>query len=171
MSFGALFRRAAPDVEARQAATWPSVRPGAKHFADIVRDRTQLGHWEVRSDPVPQEFWQGERHFAGQRVSRFPIFLRNNDWQSRAIMDGLVTCLVPFLIRPVDPSLRPQHGAHRLPLPSGRSRRSDMVLRSAGVYPDSTLRKGFIFGVAARLGSNVTQIGMRGCAQILTCVN
>lgn len=49
MSFGALFRRAAPDVEARQAATWPSVHPGAKHFADIVRDRTQLGHWEVRS--------------------------------------------------------------------------------------------------------------------------
>lgn len=65
------------------------------HRPDIVRDRKQLGHWECDLIHFRKKFGKANVTSLVERVSRFTVFLRNNDRQSRAIMDGLIDVLGP----------------------------------------------------------------------------
>jgi len=55
---------------------------------DVVADRKQFGHWEC--DLIQFRKKRGKANVTSlvERVSRFAIFLRNNDRQSRPVMDG-----------------------------------------------------------------------------------
>lgn len=66
------------------------------HRPDIVRDRKQLGHWECDLIQFRKKFGKANVTSLVERVSRFTVFLRNNDRQSRAIMDGLIDVLGPL---------------------------------------------------------------------------
>lgn len=74
------------------------------HRPDIVRDRKQLGHWECDLIQFRKKFGKANVTSLVERVSRFTVFLRNNDRQSRAIMDGLIDVLGPLPIPPADQS-------------------------------------------------------------------
>jgi IS30 family transposase len=50
----------------------------------------------MRSDAVPEEVRKGQCDVSGERVSRFTVFLRNNDRQSRPIMKRLIRTLNPL---------------------------------------------------------------------------
>jgi IS30 family transposase len=63
------------------------------HRPDIVRDRKQLGHWECDLIQFRKKFGKANVTSLVERVSRFTVLLRNNDRQSRAIMDGLIDVL------------------------------------------------------------------------------
>lgn len=69
---------------------------GILHRPDIVRDRKQLGHWECDLIQFRKKFGKANVTSLVERVSRFTVFLRNNDRQSRSIMDGLVGVLGPL---------------------------------------------------------------------------
>lgn len=66
------------------------------HRPDIIRDRKQLGHWECDLIQFRKKFGKANVTSLVERVSRFTVFLRNNDRQSRAIMDGLIDVLGPL---------------------------------------------------------------------------
>lgn len=68
---------------------------------DIVADRKQFGHWECHLIQFRKKFGKANVTSLVERVSRFAIFLRNNDRQSRPVMDGLVRALqaLPHLAR------------------------------------------------------------------------
>lgn len=63
---------------------------------DIVRDRKQLGHWECDLIQFRKKFGKANVTSLVERVSRFAVFLRNNDRQSRSIMEGLIDTLGPL---------------------------------------------------------------------------
>jgi IS30 family transposase len=63
------------------------------HRPDIVRDRKQLGHWECDLIQFRKKFGKANITSLVERVSRFTVFLRNNDRQSKPIMDGLIDVL------------------------------------------------------------------------------
>jgi IS30 family transposase len=63
------------------------------HRPDIVRERKQLGHWECDLIQFRKKFGKANVTSLVERVSRFTVFLRNNDRQSRSIMDGLIDVL------------------------------------------------------------------------------
>lgn len=56
---------------------------------DNVADRKQFGHWECDLIQFRKKFGKANVTSLVERVSRFAIFMRNNDWQSRPVMDGL----------------------------------------------------------------------------------
>lgn len=66
------------------------------HRPDIVRDRQQLGHWECDLLQFRKKFGKANVTSLVERVSRFAVFLRNNDRQSKPIMDGLIEALAPL---------------------------------------------------------------------------
>ena len=68
---------------------------------DVVADRQQFGHWECDLIQFRKKFGKANVTSLVERVSRFAIFLRNNDRQSRPVMDGLVQALqaLPHLAR------------------------------------------------------------------------
>ena len=66
------------------------------HRPDVVRDRKQLGHWECDLIQFRKKFGKANVTSLVERVSRFTIFLRNNDRQSKPIMDGLIDVLGPL---------------------------------------------------------------------------
>jgi IS30 family transposase len=66
------------------------------HRPHIVRDRKQLGHWECDLIQFRKKFGKANVTSLVERVSRFTVLLRNNDRQSRAIMDGLIDVLGPL---------------------------------------------------------------------------
>lgn len=63
------------------------------HRPDIVRDRKQLGHWECDLIQFRKKFGKANVTSLVERVSRFTVFLRNNDRQSKPIMDALIDAL------------------------------------------------------------------------------
>jgi IS30 family transposase len=63
------------------------------HRPDIVRERQQLGHWECDLIQFRKKFGKANVTSLVERVSRFTVFLRNNDRQSKPIMDGLIDTL------------------------------------------------------------------------------
>ena len=69
------------------------------HRPDVVRDRKQLGHWECDLIQFRKMFGKANVTSLVERVSRFIVFLRNNDRQSRSIMEGLINALGPFPMR------------------------------------------------------------------------
>lgn len=68
---------------------------------DAVADRKQFGHWECDLIQFRKKFGKANVTSLVERVSRFAIFLRNNDRQSRPVMDGLAQALqaLPHLAR------------------------------------------------------------------------
>ncbi|WP_075289067.1 IS30 family transposase [Pararhizobium arenae] len=68
---------------------------------DTVAERKQFGHWECDLIQFRKKFGKANVTSLVERVSRFAIFLRNNDRQSRPVMDGLVQALqaLPHLAR------------------------------------------------------------------------
>jgi len=67
----------------------------------VVADRKQFGHWECDLIQFRKKFGKANVTSLVERVSRFAIFLRNNDRQSRPVMNGLVQALqaLPHLAR------------------------------------------------------------------------
>lgn len=65
-----------------------------------------------------------------ERVSRFTVFLRNNDRQSRPIMERLIRTLEP-LPAIARRSITFDRGTDRLALSAGRTWGADLVLRPA----------------------------------------
>lgn len=70
---------------------------------DVVADRKQFGHWECDLIQFRKKFRKANVTSPVERVSRFAIFLRNNDRQSRPVMDGLVRALQAL---PTSPAVR-----------------------------------------------------------------
>ncbi|NSZ76959.1 IS30 family transposase (plasmid) [Agrobacterium tumefaciens] len=68
---------------------------------DAVAGRKQFGHWECDLIQFRKKFGKANVTSLVERVSRFAIFLRNNDRQSRPVMNGLVQALqaLPHLAR------------------------------------------------------------------------
>jgi IS30 family transposase len=71
------------------------------HRPDVVADRKQFGHWECDLIQFRKKFGKANVTSLVERVSRFTILLRNNDRQSRPIMDGIIQALksLPRLAR------------------------------------------------------------------------
>lgn len=63
------------------------------HRPDIVRERQQFGHWECDLMQFKKKFGEANVTSLVERVSRFTVFLRNNDRQSRPIMERLIRTL------------------------------------------------------------------------------
>lgn len=78
-----------------------SPEPNILRRPDVVADRQQFGHWECDLIQFRKKFGKANVTSLVERVSRFAIFLRNNDRQSRPVMDGLVQALqaLPHLAR------------------------------------------------------------------------
>ncbi len=68
---------------------------------DVVAERKQFGHWECDLIQFRKKFGKANVTSLVERVSRFAVFLRNNDRQSRPVMDGLIQVLqsLPHLAR------------------------------------------------------------------------
>ncbi|MBN9987382.1 IS30 family transposase [Rhizobium laguerreae] len=68
---------------------------------DAVAERKQFGHWECDLIQFRKKFGKANVTSLVERVSRFAIFLRNNDRQSRPVMDRLIQVLqsLPHLAR------------------------------------------------------------------------
>lgn len=63
------------------------------HRPEVVANRRQFGHWECDLIQFRKKFGKANVTSLVERVSRFAVFLRNNDRQSRPIMDGLIGVL------------------------------------------------------------------------------
>lgn len=66
------------------------------HRPDAVAERRQFGHWECDLIQFRKKFGKANVTSLVERVSRFAVFLRNNDRQSKPIMDGLIEVLQPL---------------------------------------------------------------------------
>ncbi|MFA1673806.1 IS30 family transposase, partial [Rhizobium mongolense] len=66
------------------------------HRPDTVAERKQFGHWECDLIQFRKKFGKANVTSLVERVSRFAVFLRNNDRQSKPIMDGLIEVLQPL---------------------------------------------------------------------------
>jgi IS30 family transposase len=84
------------------------------HRPDVVADRKQFGHWECDLIQFRKKFGKANVTSLVERVSRFAIFLRNNDRQSRPVMDGVIQALqaLPHLARR---SITFDRGKHQRP--------------------------------------------------------
>ncbi|WP_376711391.1 IS30 family transposase [Pseudochrobactrum lubricantis] len=66
------------------------------HRPDIVARRKQFGHWECDLIQFRKKFGKANVTSLVERVSRFTVLLRNNDRQSRAVMNGVISVLQPL---------------------------------------------------------------------------
>ncbi|MCF1485159.1 IS30 family transposase, partial [Agrobacterium vitis] len=71
------------------------------HRPNVVAERKQFGHWECDLIQFRKKFGKANVTSLVERVSRFTILLRNNDRQSRPVMDGIIQALksLPHLAR------------------------------------------------------------------------
>ena len=90
-----------PERRARRRPRYARKRHG-RHFApelsilhrpDNVRQRKQFGHWECDLIQFRKKFGKANVTSLVERISRFTVFVRNNDRQSRPVMEGLVRVL------------------------------------------------------------------------------
>jgi len=65
------------------------------HRPDMIARRKQFGHWECDLIQFRKKFGKANVTSLVERVSRFTVLLRNNDRQSRAVMDGVIRVLQP----------------------------------------------------------------------------
>lgn len=66
------------------------------HRPDMVARRKQFGHWECDLIQFRQKFGKAKVTSMVERVCRFTVLLRNNDRQSRPVMDGVIRVLQPL---------------------------------------------------------------------------
>jgi IS30 family transposase len=87
----------------RQTPPWQAVHPDVNilYRPDAVAERKQFGHWECDLIQFRKKFGKANVTSLVERVSRFAVLLRNNDRQSRPVMDGLIQVLqsLPHLAR------------------------------------------------------------------------
>ncbi|MFK0333925.1 IS30 family transposase [Rhizobium sp. NPDC090275] len=98
-----------PERRARRRPRHARRKHGQRFSSDLnilrrpntVADRKQFGHWECDLIQFRKKFGKANVTSLVERVSRFAIFLRNNDRQSRPVMDGLIKALkaLPHLAR------------------------------------------------------------------------
>ena len=105
-SFGGTCRSTGPDAGRRHARRRHGRRfsPEVNILASVptsLRERKQFGHWECDLMQFRKKFGKANVTSLVERVSRFAVFLRNNDRQSKPIMDGLIQALqsLPHLAR------------------------------------------------------------------------
>jgi|SRR5690606_8517527 len=65
------------------------------HRPDMVARRKQFGHWECDTIQFRKKFGKANVTSLVERVSRFTVLLRNNDRQSRSVMNGVIAVLQP----------------------------------------------------------------------------
>lgn len=63
------------------------------HRPDMVARRKQFGHWECDLIQFRKKFGKANVTSLVERVSRFTVLLRNNDRQSRPVMNGVISVL------------------------------------------------------------------------------
>jgi IS30 family transposase len=63
---------------------------------DMVPRRKQFGHWECDTIQFRKKFGNANVASLVERVSRFTVLLRNNDRQSRPVMEGMISVLQPL---------------------------------------------------------------------------
>lgn len=93
-----------PERRARRRARHARRRHGRRfspelsilHRPDAVRERQQFGHWECDLIQFRKTFGKANVTSLVERVSRFTVFLRNNDRQSKPIMERLIAALGPL---------------------------------------------------------------------------
>ncbi|WP_273793913.1 IS30 family transposase, partial [Brucella anthropi] len=66
------------------------------HRPDMITRRKQFGHWECDLIQFRKKFGKANVTSLVERVSRFTVLLRNNDRQSRPVMDGVIRVLQPL---------------------------------------------------------------------------
>lgn len=98
-----------PEHRARRRPRHARRRHGKRFGADVnilnrpdaVAKRQQFGHWECDLIQFRKKFGRANVTSLVERVSRFAVFLRNNDRQSRPVMDGLIRVFqsLPHLAR------------------------------------------------------------------------
>lgn len=69
------------------------------HRPNSVRERKQFGHWECDLIQFRKKFGEANITSQVERVSRFTVFLRSNDRQSRPIMARLIRTLEALPVR------------------------------------------------------------------------
>ncbi len=93
-----------PEHRARRRPRYARRRRGSRfspHLSilnrpDCVRERKQFGHWECDLIQFRKKFGKANITSLVERVSRFTVFLRNNDRQSKPVMDRLISVLGPL---------------------------------------------------------------------------
>ncbi|MEJ5083841.1 IS30 family transposase [Ochrobactrum sp. MYb379] len=63
---------------------------------DMVSRRKQFGHWEGDTIQFRKRFGNANVTSLVERVSRFTVLLRNNDRQSKPLMEGVIRVLQPL---------------------------------------------------------------------------
>ncbi len=63
---------------------------------DMVARRKQFGHWECDTIQFRKKFGNANVASLVERVSRFTVLLRNNDRQSRPVMNGVIRVFQPL---------------------------------------------------------------------------
>lgn len=63
---------------------------------DMVARRKQFGHWEGDTIQFRKRFGNANVTSLVERVSRFTVLLRNNDRQSKPLMEGVIRALQPL---------------------------------------------------------------------------
>jgi IS30 family transposase len=100
MGFGSICPSAVPKRRPRHARRRHGRRFSPElsilHRPDVVAKRKQFGHWECDLIQFRKKFGKANVTSLVERVSRFTVLLRNNDRQSRAVMNGLITVLQPL---------------------------------------------------------------------------
>jgi IS30 family transposase len=66
------------------------------HRPEAIADRVEFGHWECDLVMFRKEFGKANVTSLVERVSRFAVVLKNNDRQSKPIMEGLIEGLSPL---------------------------------------------------------------------------
>lgn len=63
---------------------------------DVIANRQQFGHWEGDLIQFRKKFGKANVTSLVERVSRFTVFLHNNDRQSRPVMEKLANVFLPL---------------------------------------------------------------------------
>jgi IS30 family transposase len=104
---------------------------------EAVAERKQFGHWECDLIQFRQKFGKANVTSLVERVSRFTVLLRNNDPQSKPIMDKLIGVLQSL---PISPAAR-LHSTAAPSLPTGRICRRGSERRPGFAVPNRPGRK------------------------------
>ena len=108
-----------------------------RHRPEAVGQRAEFGHWEADLMIFRKEHGLANVTTLVERRSRYIVLLRNNDRQSKPIVNKLIEALAPL---PAEARrsvhLRSRVGVRSLARARARPRRSGVVLRSPGALAE-----------------------------------
>ena len=107
---------------------------------ESISERAEFGHWECDLMMFRKEHGKVNVTSLVERVSRYAVVMRNEDRQSKPIMEALIQGLAPLpaaarRCASVD-HIRPRHRILRMETSQGRDRRRCVVLRPAIAVPE-----------------------------------